>query len=89
MTWKHRETSLDTMLACTQVAEVVFDKLGDRLWRTLTDEFCARMSWHVMACMCTRSSAEMPSPEEAKGHVADGLALLEALDIDQRQALSS
>ena len=31
----------------------------------------------------------MPSPEEAKGHVADGLALLEALDIDQTQALSS
>ena len=33
------------------------------------------------ACVCTRSSAEMPSPEEAKGHVADSLALLlEALD---------
>ena len=35
------------------------------------------------ACACTGSSAEMPSPEEAKGHVADGLAfLLEALDIE-------
>ena len=33
-----------------EVAEVVFDKLGDRLWR---------------------SSREMPSPEEAKGHVAE------------------
>eukprot|EP00435_Cladocopium_sp_Y103_P028881 s1564_g7.t1 len=36
-----------------EVAEVVFDKLGDRLWR---------------------SSAEMPSPEEAKGHVVVVLA---------------
>ena len=36
-----------------EVAEVVFDKLGDRLWR---------------------SSREMPSPEEAKGHVVVVLA---------------
>ena len=51
------------MLACTQVAEVVFDKLGDRLWRTLTfDEFCAGMSWHVKVHVHARGAVQRCHP---------------------------
>eukprot|EP00913_Durusdinium_trenchii_P009661 g9078.t1 len=67
--------SLHQLVSPTQrgeVAELVYDKLGERLWRTWGQTTGSQRAQSLIAR--ARSSRDLPSPEEAKNHIVVVLA---------------